>query len=79
MFRTIRGVIAIAAVTLIDAAAFVLAVADGKVTNLLIGAAMVASSALIIGAMVDRRLGDAYDAGRTRRGPVTSRAGRTQE
>ena len=61
MFRTIKGVIVV--VVLIDAAAVIAAVLDGKVTNLLIGAAMVASNALVFGFMVDRRLGDAYDTG----------------
>lgn len=61
MFRTIQGVIVVAAVLVI--AATVVAVLDDKVANLLIGAAMVASNAAILGLMVDRRLGDAYDSG----------------
>lgn len=60
--RTIQGVLVVAAVVMIDAAAVVVAVIDGKLSNLLIGAAMVASNAMIFGRMVDRRLGDTWDA-----------------
>lgn len=71
MFRTIQGVtaprrVALAAVALIDSAAVMVAVLDDKVTNLLIAAGMVATSALIFGMMVDRRLGDAHDSGELR-------------
>lgn len=45
-------------------AAIVAAVHDGKVANLLIGAAMVASSAVIFNFQMDRRLGDVYDSGK---------------
>lgn len=79
MLRTIRGISAIAVVALIDGTAVILAAKDGKLTNLLIGAAMVASSTLIFGIMVDRRLGDAYDAGRGRRELTTQDAGRHQD
>lgn len=75
-FRTIQGVLAVAAVVLIDAAAVAVAVVDGKLSNLLIGAAMVASNAMIFGHMVDRRLGDAYDTGKRRREPHTQEARR---
>jgi hypothetical protein len=67
VFRTIKGMIVGVLVALIDVTAVVAAVHDGKVTNLLIGAATVASSALILGIMMDRRLGDAYDSGRRRK------------
>ena len=46
-------------------AATVYAVLDGKVANLLIGAAMVASSAAVFGYQMDRRLGDAHNSGRS--------------
>lgn len=45
-------------------AATVYAVLDDKVANLLIGAAMVASTAAWLEILMDRRLGDAYDTGK---------------
>lgn len=75
-FRTIQGVLTVASVVLIDAAAVAVAVVDGKLSNLLIGAAMVASNAMIFGRMVDRRLGDAYDTGKRRREPRATEARR---
>ena len=68
MFRTIKGVIVVLVVAAIDGLAVVAAVQNDRVTSLLIGAAMVATSALVLGVMMDRRLGDAYDSGRRRRG-----------
>lgn len=43
--------------------ATVAAIIDGKVVNLLIGAAMVASSLAGFAVLMERRLGDAYDTG----------------
>lgn len=45
-------------------AATVYAVLDDKVTNLLIGAAMVASTAAWLEILMNRRLGDAFDSGK---------------
>ena len=66
MFRTIQGVIVAAAVVLLDGLAVAAAFKNDRVTSLLIGAAMVGTSALILGAMMDRRLGDAHDSGEIR-------------
>jgi hypothetical protein len=74
VWKTIRGRW-IVSVGVIDAAAAIAAVMDGKVTNLLIAAGMVASNAAILGVMVDRRLGDAYDSGSRARARVLARHG----
>lgn len=76
MFRTIQRVVTVAAVVLIDGAAVVVAIHESRMASLLIGAAMVASSTVIFGRMVDRRLGDAYDTGKRRREPHTQEARR---
>lgn len=65
MFGTIQRVIVGRVVPIgLVVAATVVAIADGKVANLLIGAAMVASSLTGFGVLMNRRLGDAYDAGK---------------
>jgi hypothetical protein len=76
VFRTIQGVILPLLVALIDAAAITLAVHNDRVTSLLIGAAMVGTSALILGVMMDRRLGDAYDSGSRRARQLLAAQGR---
>lgn len=59
----------IAAVLVVTAT--VAAVINGRVTSLLIGAAMVASTVAVISYQVDRRLGDAHDTGKsTERGAI---------
>lgn len=62
MFRTIQW--AIAGTGGLVVAAAVAALRDGKLTNFLIGAAMVATNALVFYLMMERKLGDAYETGK---------------
>lgn len=65
VFRTIEvpvvpGVIAVGLVV----AATIYAIVDDRVANLLIAGAVVATSAVLFGLMLDRRIADAYDSGK---------------
>lgn len=61
MLRRFWGLVLVAVVLVV--AATVYAIIDDKVTNLLIGAAMVASMLLGVAIQMEKRLGDAYDTG----------------
>lgn len=61
MLRRFWGLVLVAVVLVVAATAY--AIIDGKMANLLIGAAMVASMLLGVAILMEKRLGDAYDTG----------------
>lgn len=63
MFRSLQRPSVLVAALLVSAAT-VVAVHEDRVASLLIVAAGVAVSAVVFGFMVDRRLGDSYEAGK---------------